>query len=231
MPTTRSTLLTVIALLVVGCSTEPSAPFVGGDPVFAKGGPAPTDPTATWMLPLDDQGLAFRSDGQFSDGTYSVYANGVCGVDAKIFATTQKSNSGDGIIQTNPAGKGKNPCARSFTLHYPDGFTETLQSFNNLRKLQNTDTVIPIGATVTRQLILNPSVMGPSRCGRLLWGEGDFGGGVGSDSVLVTRLDERTWHVESQPPPKNKAWCRDMDGALLDMPPVSFRIVSDRDLP
>ena len=230
MPATRFALLTLGTMLVVGCSTEPSAPYVSGDPVFAKGGSTVTDPTATWLLPLDGEALAIRSDGQFSVGTYSVYADGVCGVGAKIFATTQKSNSGDGIIQTNLAGKGKNACSRSFTLHYSDGFTETVQSFNNLRKLQNTETVIPVGTTVRRQLILNPSVMGESRCGRLLWGEGDFGGGVGSDSVEVTREDARTWHVQSQAPPKNKAWCQ-VDGTLLDMPPVSFRIVSDRDLP
>ena len=36
-----------------------------------------------------------------------------------------------------------------------------------------------------------------SRCGGLYFGPGRLGNGVGSDSLLVTRVDGRTWHVYS----------------------------------
>lgn len=211
---------------LIACSPEPTAP-VSLDLRLAKSASGSTDPGASWKLPLAAAGLALRSDGQFSDGTYSVYANGVCNVSATIFATTQKSNSGDATIQTNGPGKGKS-CARTFNVLYPDGFSETVPSFNNLRKLQNTTTIIPLGATVKRQLILNPGVMGASRCDRLLFGIGDSGNGVGSDSVLVTRVNARTWQVQSDGE-HNLAWCQKTEE--LFVMPVNLVIVADRDLP
>ena len=55
-------------------------------------------------------------------------------------ATTAASNSGDATIQT---AKAKN-CTRRFTLRYPDAFTSTVLSFNNLLQLQNTTYSIPL---------------------------------------------------------------------------------------
>lgn len=159
------------------------------------------------MLPLADAGLALTSDGQYGDGTYSVYANGVCGVTGTIFATTQKSNTGDAVIQTNSSTRGKS-CSRTFTLRYPGGFTEAVPSFNNLRALQNTTTIIPIGATVKRLLILNPgAIVTGSRCDRLLFGVGDNpDNGAGSDSARATR-----------------AWRHSADHSESDIPAVCRR--------
>jgi len=218
----RASLLVVSAVVaLVACSPDVSAPL-SDEASLARGGP--TDPTATWMIPLDDGGLAFRSDHnpQYAVGGNSVYQNGQCGVEAKIFATTQYSNSGDATIQTK-APKGKT-CGRLFTLVYPDASTETLASFNNLRDLQSTTSVIPVGATVLRVLAINPGVLAnnPSRCGRLLFGVN------GGDMVQVTRVDLRTWHVVSQPD-QNLAYCESTT-ALLAMP-VDFTIVASRDLP
>ncbi|HUF49469.1 MAG TPA: hypothetical protein VMN60_01465 [Longimicrobiales bacterium] len=216
-------------VILAACSPDSSTP-TAMEPSFSKGGSTQTDPTATWLLPLADDGLAFKSDGQYSDGTNSVYANGVCNVDAKIFATTQKSNSGDAVIQTNAAGKGKS-CERSFTLRYPDGHPDdTVRSFNNLRNLQNTTNIIAVGETVKRLLILNPGAMKvSSRCDRLMFGVGDNpDNGAGSDSVLVTRLDARTWRVRSNGG-DNLAWCQ-KTGELFAMP-VDFQVVASYDLP
>jgi hypothetical protein len=212
-------------LLVAACSSDSSLPN-DIEPSFAKS-TTTTNPTATWKLPLADSDLALTSDRGFSDGTYSVYANGVCNVETVIFATGT-TDSGDATIRTNAPTK-RNACSRSFTLKYPDGITETVRSFNNQRKLQNTTTIIPLGATVKRQLILNPSVFtSTSRCDRLLFGTGDQGNGVGSDSVLVTRLTARTWRVQSDGV-RNLAWCQ-KTGGFFAMP-VDFVIEASRDLP
>lgn len=230
-PTAKGLVLTTLtaAFCLAGCSSDSSMP-TGLEPSFSRGTSTTTDPTATWMLPLADAGLALASDGQYSDGTYSVYANGVCGVSATIFATTQKSNTGDAVIQTNSSTRGKS-CGRTFTLRYPDGFSETVPSFNNLRALQNTTTIIPVGATVKRLLILNPgALVTGSRCDRLLFGVGDNpDNGAGSDSVLVTRETARQWHVQSDPQSSELAWCQ-KTGELFTMP-VDFVIVASYDLP
>lgn len=219
-----------VFLALAACSPDNPAPeFMAPEFSQARSGPSPVDPTASWLLPISDAGLAFQSDGLYSDGTYSVYQDGVCNVSATIFATTQKSNSGDAVIQSSPASKGK-ACNRTFTLRYPDGFQETVNSFNNLRNLQNTEYVIPVGSTARRVLILNPgAIQASSRCGRLLFGVGDNPlNGAGSDSVLVTRLSARSWRVQSDGE-SNLAWCQNT-GELFAMP-VDFRVVASYDLP
>ena len=183
------------------------------------------DPTATWLIPLADGALGVRSDGLYSNGTYSVYANGVCGVEAMIFATAGGSNSGDATFRTV-----KKSCSRRWALHFPDGFTESVRTFNNLNILQNTGYSIAIGATVKRRLILAPGSISnnPSRCGRLIYGPS---GTVspGSDSLEVTRIDYQTWQVRSQAAPNNKAYCEN-NGQLYAMP-LDIVIVSNLPLP
>jgi len=209
-------LLTATLMLVAACGkdapTSPSA--IDVVPASAKA----SDPTATWTVPAPDGVLGFASDGQ------GAYADGVCGVSAKIFATTSGSNSGDATIQT---AKAKN-CTRRFTLRYPDNTTESVLSFNNLLQLQNTTNSIPIGSTVHRRLILNPGAVSnnPSRCGRLLFGP-NGAVGVGSDSVNVTRTSASSWLVESAA--SNLAYC-EANGALYAMP-VSFVVTSSSPLP
>lgn len=213
----------LLLILFAACNDSSTSPSTG-QPALK---PGPTDPTATWLIPLADAGLAFRSDGNatYSVGTNSVYANGVCGVSTKIFATTAGSNSGDATLQT---GKVKN-CVRQFILRYPDAATETVLSFNNLNILQNTGYAIPVGTTVKRRLIIAPGsvVNNPSRCGRVLFGPN---GAVspGSDSLNVTRIDAQTWQVQSHPD-SNLAYCENT-GELYAMP-VSFVIVSSAVLP
>ena len=218
-----SSRLSLLVVLLAGCSENAVSPATE-QPVLR---PGPTDPTATWLIPLDDAGLALRSDGNatYSGGTNSVYANGVCGVSTRIFATTAGSNSGDATLQT---GKAKN-CSRQFILRYPDAATESVLTVNNLNILQNTGYAIPIGTTVKRRLIVAPGALqnNPSRCGRVLFGPN---GTVspGSDSLNVTRIDAQTWQVQSHPD-SNMAYCEDT-GELYAMP-VSFVIVSSVALP
>jgi len=207
-----------LLLVLAACDRSPAAP---GAPEFAGRG-GPSDPTATWRIPLADAALALRSDGLYSDGTSSVYADGVCGVSAKIFATTAYSNSGDATIQTSePRG---NKCGRRFTFRYPDGVTESAAAFNNLLRLQNTTYSIPVGTTVARRLLLG----GGPRCGRLMFGPN---GTVspGTDSVLVTRVDASTWQVASQAAPNDRALCENT-GEIYEMP-VSFTVQSSTPLP
>lgn len=188
------------------------------------------DPTATWMIPLEDNQLSFRSDRAYSSNGMSVYANGVCGVTARIFATTAASNSGDATISMDQP-KGKNRCGRLVTLVYPDGHPpESLRTFANLRKLQSSGSSIPVGHAELRTFAISPGGLSnnPSRCGRLLFGEGDQGNGAGSDRVLVTRVDYRTWRVQSDPESSRLAWC-ESTGDLFVMS-VDFTIVASRDL-
>lgn len=223
-------------MAAVGCMVEPTASELD-TALFSKGKgggggggtPSPTDPAATWLIP-DDGSMSLRSDGLYSSGGISTYASGTCGVTAKIFATTEYSNSGDATISMNAA-KGKNGCGRRVTLVYPDNVSETVRSFNNLRVLQNTTTIIPVGATAKRTLGIAPAGFSnnPSRCDRLLFGQGGQGNGVGSDSVLVTRLDARTWRIQSDPSSTKLAWCEKLN-TLFEMT-VDFTIVASRDLP
>lgn len=184
--------------------------------------------TATWKIPLVDGGLALRSDGVASDGVYSTYSNGQCGVGTTIIV----GGSGDATVNTT---KGK--CVRKFKLAYPDGSSELVQSFNNLNQLEDTTFAIPVGATLERRFVINPGVWtNNSRCDRIsfgLWGPNSTLG-VGSDSVLVQRVDARTWHVYSKPDdpdgtPHDVAMC-EKTGELLRMP-VDFVIVASADLP
>jgi hypothetical protein len=185
------------------------------------------DPSATYLFPLADATLNLRSDHASSDGTSSVYANGVCGLQAKIFATTQISNTGDATLDTGPQSKGRS-CSRRFTVVYPDGFTESTGSFSNVGEIENTTYSIPVGATVKRafRFGLNSS----ARCEALIWAATALGGEtVPGDSALVTRTALDTWHVQSQPAPNNRAWCKP-SGPSYNMD-VDFTIKSSRPLP
>jgi hypothetical protein len=222
--------VTLIVLSAVACNDQVTNPSSVIPSTVREAHNTVADPTDTWKIPLADAGLALRSDYAYSDGTYSSYTSGVCNVGGTIFATTAASNSGDATIQTSNATKGK--CGRRFTLAYPDGFTESVISFNNLNDLENTTYSIPVGATVNRRLVINPGVLAnnPSRCGRLFFGVGPLGEkGIGSDSVAVTRIDASTWQVHSQPAPHNQALC-ETNNQLYAMN-VSFVITSSYPLP
>jgi hypothetical protein len=222
--------LPLALLTVAGCADKLTSPVSAPALPVSQSRSTVVDPTPTWEIPLSDAGLALRSDHAYSDGTNSVYAYGVCNVGGNIFATTAASNSGDATLQTSAATKGK--CGRTISLFYPDGFTETLPTFANLNALDNTTYSIPVGTTVTRRLVVNPGVVNvhPTRCGKLFFGVGPLGQqGIGSDSVLVTRVDASTWEVQSQPAPHNQALCEAND--QLYAMPVSFVVVSSYPLP
>ena len=211
--------------MCVGCGgSDGSTPIVGPNsaPLFAKPNSPPPDPTVTWKLPLNDAGLAFRSDHQFSDGTNSVYANGVCDVTTWVEMSSSDPFPGFGHVSL---GKGSRNCSRTFTLVFSDGQVETAGGNAVQRGLENP--IIAWGATVSRTLAINLGGTPSSRCGRLLFGEGSQGAGVGSDSVFVTRsADGRTWHVYSNPDPSHqKALCENIN--QLFVMPVDFLIVAD----
>src|SRR5215469_12939225 len=92
--------------IAAACATgDNEATLVGPhSAAFAKGPPPPpppTDPATTFWFPLADAGLGVQSDHLFTSGDSSAYADGVCGVHSKIFATASASNSGDAIMGTD----------------------------------------------------------------------------------------------------------------------------------
>jgi hypothetical protein len=189
--------------------------------LFSKPGSEAPDPTVTWKLPLNDAALAFRSDHQFGDGTYSSYANGVCGVTTWVEMASTDPFPGFAHVSL---GRGKG-CMRTLTLVYPDGRVETAQGNSVQRNLEDPQMPIARGATVKRTLAISLGTPGSTRCGRLLFGEGSQGAGVGSDSVLVTRSqDGATWHIQSNGG-ANLALCENTN-ELFAMP-VDFQIVAD----
>jgi hypothetical protein len=171
------------------------------------------DGTSDWLFPTDDAGLDVQSDRQNVSGGYSVYADGHCNVTGWIFL----GGSGDAKLETsltNTGGKGK--CGRTVTLRYPDGASETFSTFANVRKLALWS--IPPGHSDKRTFAINPGTHknNPNRCGLMLFGRGDGGRGGQSDSLLVSRIDARTWEVRTQDAPKNLALC-DATGELYPM--------------
>jgi hypothetical protein len=175
---------------------DPAAPNLG-TVALAKAPPPPPEPMTTVKLPTNTAGLSVRSDGLYIDGTFSLYANGVCGVTASILT----NGSGDAIMQTNNPKAPDRRCVnapRTWTLAYDDGFVETIPVFINLHEIQSSAYAIPVGATVKRRFGINPTQV--TRCDRLVWGDE-------GDSVLVTRSATNTWDVRSQDAPSDQAWC------------------------
>ncbi len=222
----------LLLITVVSACADPALSIAPPD-VLEGRVVGPSDPKATWTIPLDDASLSLRSDGLFSDGTQSVYANGVCTVAAKIYATAQFSNTGDATFQSTYPKGGK--CGRTITLVYPDGDTQTLAMAANLNQLQNTNgsTIIAPGQSAFRRLIISFTVTGlgnpvASRCGRLIFGN-NGAVGAGTDMLLVTRVDASTWHVQSQGGTSNRALCETL-GVIYPMT-VDFTIVASAPQP
>ena len=186
------------------------------------------DPSATFLYPLSNPTLSIQSDGLFSDGTYSVYTNGVCGVTSRIYATATASNTGDLTYGTFVPRTKDNTCAsypRRIRVRYPDGFSELTYTSTNLQRVENTTFQIPVGSTVKRQL--NVGTGQSVRCSGIRWGANT--GTVMGDSVLVTRTALDTWHVQTQPAPNNRGVCMP-SGPAYNLS-VEFWVVSARPLP
>lgn len=218
-----------LVLVVAACSASERVAPLDGEAMLAKTPPGATDPTATFLFPIGDPALDVASDGQVSDGTNSAYANGVCGVSAKIFATEAASNSGDATLQmNNPKSKDRSCIAypRKVTVKYADGVQTTGAVFMNVRHIQNTTYRMPVGVAELHGLAMTYE----TRCGGLRWmSQGADGTALGADEVFVMRLDASTWLVESQPAPNNKAYCS-RTGELFNLD-VRFTVKSSEALP
>ncbi len=233
------------ACLLAGCQSDLTYPQNPGAPSApALGKSTTTNATATWKLPLNTSGLGLISDGQYSDVTSSVYDDGVCGVTTQIFNATG-SLSGDATLQTNNPSAKSNRCAqypRKMTLvypvgdlQYPNGGTETMAVFLNVRNIANPTTVIPVGYLnrVQRHFTVNPSQS--TRCDAWRWSSE-----LSSDDVWVERMDARTYHVytkDRDPDPdvaaaragENRATCTTT--GVQHRLSVDLVIVSKQDLP
>lgn len=222
-----SMLIIVAAIACFSSSDDPSVAVAPGLPLLAKS--TVTDPTATYRFPITDT-LNVQSDGAFSDGTFSVYDNGVCGVEATIFATAAASNSGDATLGTYAPRTKDRSCAqfpRHFVVTFPDGLTESTTSFSNLQRIENTTYSIPVGTTVKRAFHMGLATS--LRCDGLVWAGTEFTTPIPGDSVFVTRTAADSWHIQSQPYPNNRAWCKP-NGPTYNMA-VEFTITSSRALP
>ena len=182
----------------------------------------PADPKSELLFPLDTTGLRLASDGLYVTGDQSVYENDICGVDSKIFATTEASNSGDLVMQTDNPTYRDHKCSaypRKLVIDYGDGTTPQRSTvFMNLRDLQrDNDSAdqIPLGTSRLRGLHVNES-----RCGGLVY---DGTPTDGADSVIVTRTATNTWLVTTQPAPNDQAYCKG-DGRLYHIP-LRFTVV------
>jgi len=228
----QSVVAVAAVILISACARVPTDSSLLGSaqaPLLAK---PPSDPTATWAFPLADAGLSVRSDHLYSDGTYSLYAHGVCSVSSPIFF----GGTGDNTISFNyPRGSGKNACGRTWTVEYPDGYVEALSYSGGLQVLQNESFTIPVGNTTLRHFRFGVSSANSAnpvaaRCAQgLVFGPGGGNPAIGSDSVQVTRLDASTWRVRSQAAPNDHAYCID-NGQLYEMQ-IDFLIIASRPLP
>ena len=220
-------------LLAAACSSEMITP--AGVPARPDGVAfstvASSNPSSTWEIPLADAGLSVKSDHKYPDatGTYSAYAPGVCSFTSTMFTT----GSGDDTFGFNYPKQGK--CGRTWAVTYSDGFTETLAYGGGLQVLENEGYSIPIGASALRhfRFAATAGASGNPVAGRcsqgLVFGPNGNNPALGSDSVMVTRVDARTWDVHSQPSPYDHAYCID-NGMLYEMQ-VAFRVIASQDLP
>ena len=204
-----------VLLVSTWACAEPEKPVMplSSDALLAKPS-GPSDPTASFLFPTSDGALDVRSDSEFVSGSNSVYADGICGAKAKIFATEGASNSGDATLQTNNPSTKDRKCPaypRTLTVVFGPGDQQTSAVFINLREIANTTYQMPIGTTVRRGLHLNEA-----RCDGLIWQTEmrDGTNTLGADSVSVTRTSATTWEVASQPYPDNEAFCRNLNQAF-----------------
>jgi len=238
MTKTRTGTLATVAALLLGCSDMPTdsrpidppaesvaATLAARGAKPGGGGGGTSDPAATFTL--EGSGAL----GVFDDG-HGPYENGKCGVEAKIFATTAASGSGDAILDTSGKHRKCSHSPRTATLVFTNNSgsveTELVTLRINVHEVQTPITFIPIGATETRGMNLNP--WSGSRCENIHFKEElQDGTTTGAQPVEVTRLAGDTWQVRSQA--GGKAYCADgVGGELIDLP-VDFTIVTSTALP
>jgi len=191
----------MIAIALTGCGDAlPSDP--SGLDAEVRYGKAPpvVDPTATVKMPLADAGLSLKSDQAFSDGTSSVYANGVCGVTARIFL----GGSGDMVLLAGSPSDADRNCPaypRKHKVLYPDGTSDLVAGGTMaVTQLQSATFSIPIGSSALRGFHVST---GSARCEGVHWGAR-----AGGDKVIITRTSADTWHVTTQAYPNDQAVCK-----------------------
>jgi len=225
----RLIVVTSLSVIALGCTSDRVTSPLRPDAAQLAKPVGPVDPTASFLFPIDDGTLGVKSDHLYVSGTSSVYANGVCGVDSKIFSTTQLSNSGDAVMQTDNPQWADRKCAnypRKVYIDYGDGTGPHASTiFMNVRDLERendpTD-ILPVGGSKLTGLNLQES-----RCGALVWRPVQQDGTVtGADNVLLTRTAADTWTVTTQG--NQLAYCKNT-GQLLPIT-ARFTIVTSRAL-
>lgn len=230
--------LALLTMLAAGCGERPTDVAAdvpaqlakGSNPGGGGGSDTEADPTATFVLAAEGFGLT-------GDGAYSnEYAEGICGVHSKIFATTEASNSGDAIMHTsNPKYKDRR-CSeypRKVSIDYGTGTPALEEVFINLRGIHNTEYSIPVGQTAEHPLHVNPE--SSTVCeGALIFNTEYQGAGIEARPVYVTRTAADRWLVQTDDPRTSEhvedasAYCSST-GAYHTIS-VRFEIVSSRDL-
>ncbi len=180
--------LVLIGAVVSGCRPDTMGPGPELTAAFAK--PAVQAPKAATFT--------FASADVSSDGRGS-YAEGVCGVVARVFYLAPTYL--DANLQLNaPSAKDKNCSAgrRTIRVAYPGGGEEQGSGLN----VNDLGTVT---STITSELRpMNLPIVNGTRCKRL-----GFGNLLGGDMVNVIRVNSTTWNVSFN----GTAICESVKGA------------------
>ena len=203
---------------VAGCADQadrpaiPMAPLLAGKPTSGSG---ETDSRSIFLLQTSSSSIYGDGAAAFTANGTSRYREGECGVKAVVYA------SGDGYLQTNNPKLKDRKCSdypRRVGATFDGGSADggVVMNANNIRGITE-------GTSALRKL--NVTIDG-SPCGRLL-----FSGEPGVDAkyVNVTRVDAKTWRVESVPVDEwgnTTARC-ETDLTIRKLGPFSFRIVAD----
>lgn len=234
------------AALFAACDQSPTSTELAA-PNFAKpgGGTTTADPTATFYLPALQGSLGLWGDNKYTDNSYSGtsrYKEKECGVHSKIFY----NGSGDAIMNSTGDPRSASKCTnapRKINVDFSkpleglvSGGIETLEAFINTLDVQDNTTAdgtVPIEIGQKADRPLNLSLTGSKICDGLrfrptLPAYNDQQ--TGAEYVDVTRIDERTWRVQTKT--DAKAACIKNDAFIgLYVIPVDFYIVADQSLP
>lgn len=216
MQTGRILCTVFVTALAAGCadSRPATSPLAPADARFAKGASS-GDLVATFVLP-NSGGYALLGDGKYLDASgQSTYADAVCGVHAVIFTG---NGGGDATMQTNNAKFADRKCRDYPRKVWVGGETNALvEVMLYVARLDQPGAEIPIGGQEDRPVSINPA---SGSCGRY-----SFDGASGSDLATVTRIDAKTWLVQSKPAPNNRARCVS-DGTGPYALDISFTVIA-----
>lgn len=176
--TSTRTLVAVLSLTTIwGCQPDPAGLAPDVTAVFAKP-VSQVARAATFALP--STGYSLTSDGLGS------YADGVCGVLARVFQLGADYQDGNMQLD-NPRAKDRSCVQRKLTITYPDN-TVTQSNTGNINiRLMGT----VAGGPEPRSM--NIAIAGSGvRCAQL-----GFGNNAGGQQVTVTRTSSTSWNVSA----------------------------------